>query len=82
MMGLKENDEMTWQYLKDNFSIIKTDIPFCSIGSDHPLEQNKNLLKVNGGVVGLTQNPTALQDFALHRQVLRLCVHNFRRILE
>ena len=72
MMGLKENDEMTWQYLKDNFSI----------GSDHPLEQNKNLLKVNGGVVGLTQNPTALQDFALHRQVLRLCVHNFRRILE
>ena len=48
----------------------------------HPLKQDKKLLKVNGGVVGLTQNPTALQDFALHRQVLRLCVHNFRRILE
>ena len=43
----------------------------------HPLKQDKKLLKVNGGVVGLTQNPTALQDFALHRQVLRLCVHNF-----
>ena len=65
MMELKENDEMSWQYLKDNFSINKTGIPFGSIGSDHALEQDNKLLKVNGGVVGLTQNPTALQIFCL-----------------
>ena len=56
---------MSWQYLKDNFSINKMGIPFCSIGSDHALEKNNKLLKVNGGVVGLTQNPTALHRFCL-----------------
>ena len=65
MMGLKENDAVSWKYLKDNFSINKTGIPFCSIGSDHALEQDNKLLKVNGGVVGLTQNPTALHRFCL-----------------
>ena len=65
MMELKENDEMSWQYLKDNFSINKTGIPLCSIGSDHALEQDNKLLKVNGGVVGLIQNPTALHRFCL-----------------
>ena len=65
MTELKENDEMSWQYLKDNFSTNKTVIPFCSIGLDHALEQDNKLLKVNGGVVGLTQNPTALDRFCL-----------------
>ena len=65
MMELKENDEMSWQYLKDNFSIYKTRIPFCLKGSDHALEQDNKLLKVNGGVVGLTQNSTALHRFCL-----------------
>ena len=56
---------MSWQYLKDNFSINKTGIPVCSMGSDHALEQDNKLLKVNGGVIGLTQNPTALHRFCL-----------------
>ena len=73
MMGLKENDEVNWKYLKDNFSINKTGIPFCSIVSDHALEQDK-VLKVNGGVVGLKHRILQLYtDFALYR----LCVHNF-----
>ena len=65
MMELKENDEMSWHYLKDSFSIDKTGIPFCSIGSDHALEKDNKLLKVNGGVVGLTLNPTAPHRFCL-----------------
>ena len=63
MIELKENDKMRWQYLKDNFSINKTGIPFCSIGSDHAFEQDNKPVKVNRGVVGLTQNPTALHRF-------------------
>ena len=65
IMELKENDEMSWQYLKDNFSINKMRIPFYLIGSYHALEQDNKLLKVNGGVVGLTQNPAALHRFCL-----------------
>ena len=51
--------------MKDNFSVNKTGILFCSIGSDHALEQDNKLLKVNSGVVGLPQNPTALHRFCL-----------------
>ena len=56
---------MSWQYLNDNFLIIKTRILLCSIGSDHALEQDSKLLKVNDGVVGLAQNPTVLHRFCL-----------------
>ena len=35
------------------------------MGSDHSLEQDNKLLKANGGVVALTQNPTALQRLCL-----------------
>ena len=65
MMGLKENDEVSWKYLKHNFSMNKMGIPLCLIGSDHALEQDNKLLKVNCVVVGLTQNPTALHKFFL-----------------
>ena len=65
VMELKKSDEMSWQYMKDNFSINKTGIPFCLIRSDHALEQDNKLLKVNGGVVKLTQNPPALHRFSL-----------------
>ena len=63
MMELKENDEMSWQYLKDNFSINKMGIPFCWIGSDHALEQDNKLLKEQN--LQATQNPTALRRFCL-----------------
>ena len=56
---------MSWQYLKDNFSINKTGIPFCSLGSDHAPEQDNKLLKVNGGVVGLNRILQLYTDFVL-----------------
>ena len=65
MMELQTTDQMTWNYLENNFSINKTGVPFCSIGSDHALEQENKLLKVNGGVVGLTRKPAALHRFCL-----------------
>ena len=65
MMELQTTDQMTWNYLENNFSINKTGVPFCSIGSDHALEQENKLLKVNGGVVGLTQKHAALHRFCL-----------------
>ena len=67
---------MNWQYLKDNFSINKTGIPFCSIGLDHALEQDNKLLKVNGGVIFLIQDSTALHIFCLITPSLAsLCSH-------
>ena len=65
MTELKTEDVDSWNYLKDNFSINKSGIPFCSIGSDHALEQENKIMKLTGGVVGLTQNPAALHRFCL-----------------
>ena len=55
----------SWNYLKDNFSIKKSGIPFCSIGSDHALQQENKIMKLTGGVIGLMQNPAALHRFYL-----------------
>ena len=60
MKELEHNEGDSWNYLKQNFSINKSGIPFCSIGSDHALEQENRSLKVTGGVKELTQEPTVL----------------------
>lgn len=44
MTELKTKDTDSWNYLKDNLSINKSGIWFCSIGYDHALEQqNKSM---------------------------------------
>ena len=65
MTGLKTKDIDSWNYSKDNFSINKSGITFCSIGSDHALEQENKTIKVTGGVIGLTQNQAALHRICL-----------------
>ena len=37
MLSLRENDVKTWDYLKDNFSVSKSQISFTSIVSDHAI---------------------------------------------
>ena len=65
MLNLRENDMKTWDYLKDNFSVSKSLIPFTSIGSDQAVEQQNKDIKVNGDIVGLTQKPSGLNWFCL-----------------
>ena len=69
MKVLEHNDGDSYNYLKENFSINKSSIPFRSIGSDDALEQKNRSLKVTGGVEGLTQEPivyTATVSLLLH----------------
>ena len=65
MMSLKESNSLEWKYLKNNFTISKSNIPFTSIGSDHAMEQINKDMKVTGGITGLTQQPNALNRFCL-----------------
>ena len=41
MSQLQESDPDVWCYLKENFAITKSDIPFTAIRSDHAMEQGK-----------------------------------------
>ena len=77
MLELKSNDLETWQYLKENFAIAKSEIPFTAIGSDHAMEQENKVLKVSGGVTGLTQNESALNRFCLASPVLASLYEDF-----
>ena len=44
---LQESDPDAWCYLKENFAVVKSDIPFTAIASDHPMEQENKVLKVD-----------------------------------
>ena len=72
MTKLKASDYEIWQYLEENFSILKSKIPFVGIGTDHALEQENKVMKVASGVIGLTQNQAALIDFvSVHQSLAR-----------
>ena len=77
MTKLKTSDCESWQYLEENFSIIKSKILFVGIGSDHALEQENKVMKVAGGVIGLTQNQAALNRFCLSAPILSSLTQQF-----
>ena len=54
MTELETKDIDSWNCFKDSFSVNKFDILFCSIGSDHALEQENKTMKLTEGVAGLT----------------------------
>ena len=70
MKKLEEDDKDTWDYLKENFSVGKSDVPLTSIGFDRGMEQENNNLKVNGGITGLTQMSSTLSQFCLVAPVI------------
>ena len=74
MTDLLSNDIESWNYLEESFAISKSQIPFTSIGSDHALEQENKVMKVTGGVKGLTQNPSGLHRFCLTAPVFKCFV--------
>ena len=78
MVHLQSDDKQSWDYLKDNYSVSKSAIPFTSIGSDHAMEQDNKKMKVSGGIIGITQNTAALTSFLLSGTPSEF---NFRRIL-
>ena len=60
MTKLEEDDKDMWDYLKENFSVGKSEVLFTSMGSDHAVEQENKNLKVSGRITGLTQMPLTL----------------------
>ena len=77
MTKLKTSDYEIWQYLEENFCIIKSKIPFVGIGTDHALEQENKVMKVAGGVIGLTQNQAAINRFCLSAPILSSLTQQF-----
>ena len=60
MTKFEEDDKNIWSYLKENFSLGKSEVTFTCISSDHAMEQENKDLRVNGGITGLKQMPSTL----------------------
>ena len=66
MHELKTNHPATWKELENgNISVTKSEIPFVSIGADHACEHLNRMLKVHSGLVGISNNSNARQQFFL-----------------
>ena len=67
MVELESSAPTIWQHmLEGNFSIQKSDIPFTAISADHADEQQNKLLKIGGGIIGITTNENARLRFFLN----------------
>jgi len=51
--------------MKGNFCVNKNEIPFCAIGPDHAIEHVNKMMKIRGGLKGLTQQPAAMTRWFL-----------------
>jgi hypothetical protein len=67
MKELKTSDPAIYEeLLTGNWVVNKNaEVPFCAIGADHGLEQVNRSMKVSGGLVGITLNPSARTRFFL-----------------
>ena len=61
MKSLKTTDpEIEAEFQNGNWVVNKNAlVPFCGLGADHALEHVNHSMKVSGGLVGLTLNPSA-----------------------
>ena len=51
------------EFMSGNFSVNKNSVPFTAIGVDHALEHINRLMKVQGGIVGITLKQNARARF-------------------
>jgi len=62
MTALQVTDpDIHQEFIDGNFGVNKNQIPFCAIG----VEQINRIMKVTGGLVGITQNASARERFFL-----------------
>ena len=53
------------EFMKGNFCINKNDIPFCAIGPDDAIGIANKIMRIQGGLKALTQQPAALARWFL-----------------
>ena len=60
-----------------NFSVNKFSVPFSAIGADHGLEQQNRVMKVLGGIKGIANSQTALDEYFMTAGELSLLLDQF-----
>ena len=66
MNGMKSNAPQVWDaFEKGGIVVQKSHITFTAVGVDHVDEQVNKILKINGGLVGISNNINARDHFIL-----------------
>ena len=67
MESLNESDpDIVEEFQQGNWVVNKnSDTSFCALGADHALEHINRSMKVSGGLIGITSNPSAHNKFFL-----------------
>ena len=53
------------EFMAGNFCVNQNEVPFCAIGPDHAMEHVNKIMKIQGGLKGLTQQPAAMARWFL-----------------
>ena len=82
MYNLQASDPETWDFLRSgSLSVSKSLIPFCSIGVDHALEQENRCMKVLGGIKGIANHQSALDQHFLITSEMNTIIDAFQNSL-
>ena len=65
MTNDEQHPEVTREFSKGHFVVHKSCKEFSSIAIDQAHEQNNAVIKDDGGVIGLTEDPTKLQRWMI-----------------
>ena len=66
LSSLEANHKETYDaFIKGFFTVRKTNRVFSNMGIDQAHEQNNKILKDDGGIIGILDNPTALLKWAI-----------------
>ena len=76
MYALKRTDPIVWEAFSDGELAVK--IPFAGIGMDHRGEQVNKILKIDGGIVGISRYENARTRFMLSAPVIAETSSSFK----
>ena len=78
MIDLNEKDQEIWEVLqRGNFSVKKSSVPFSAVETDHGLKQQNRQMKVLGGIKGIANSQTALDECFMTAGELSLLLDQF-----
>ena len=74
----RKHPDIARKFMEGSFTVQKTKRVFSVISIDHAHGQNNAHIKNNGGAVGLTDNPSALQHWMVARPEVARVIAEFQ----
>ena len=66
----QQNPELQQEFMKGYFTVRKTNKVFSAMGIDQAHEQNNKIVKTDGGVIGILDNPKTLINWAVSGPII------------